>query len=93
MTVNTFARTCSISALFFTCACATPSEPKIVPKEVKVEVTRACVPVDVPAPPTAYADADQSTLSPEERYLAIARANQQRRARLAVVEPVIAGCR
>lgn len=75
-------------------ACQTTSEPRIVTKEVKVPVRVACVPADLPAKPTAYADDDlTATTPPDLRYKAIAAANQERKARLARTEPIIAACR
>lgn len=73
--------------------CATTSEPIIRTVTVKVPVREACVPPDVPPPPQAYADQHAAAMSPDERYLATAKANLERKARLARLEPVIAGCR
>lgn len=73
--------------------CATTAEPQIRTVEVKVPVRVACVPKDVPPAPTSYADENSSHMTPEERYLAIARANQERRARLTRLEPVVELCR
>lgn len=74
-------------------ACATTREPPIRIVETKVEVAKPCVPPDVPPPPARYADENAAELTPEDRYLAVAQANQERKARLARVEPIIAGCR
>ncbi|MFN3585206.1 hypothetical protein [Phenylobacterium sp.] len=76
-------------------ACATNrAEPEIRTVEVQVPVAKACVPADLPAKPSAYADdALDGTTPPDERYRLTATANQQRKARLARIEPVIAACR
>lgn len=74
--------------------CGTTAEPKVRTVEVKVPVARACVPADLPPKPAAYADdALTAGTPPDERYKAIATANQERRARLARTEPVIQACR
>jgi hypothetical protein len=74
-------------------ACATAPEPKIVTKEVKVPVPVSCVPKELPAAPT-YADgALRPTTPPDERYRLTAQANAERRARLALTEPILALCR
>lgn len=81
------------SALFLA-ACQTTAEPQIVTKEVFVPVVKPCVPNDTPQKPLSYADDDlTSTTPPDLRYKAIATANQARKARLARIEPIIAGCR
>lgn len=95
MKLNTFVRHVCVSAVALTCsACATAPEPKVRTVEVRIPIREACVPADLPAKPETYADErlDAGT-PPETRYLAVATANQQRRARLARIEPVIAGCR
>lgn len=74
-------------------ACATTREPPVRIVETKVEVAKPCVPPDVPPPLARYADENAAELTPEDRYLAVAQANQERKARLARVEPIIAGCR
>jgi hypothetical protein len=62
--------------------------------EVEIPIAAACVPKDTPPKPTAYADDGMAQMSdPVERTKARAAANQQRRARLAVLEPIIEGCR
>ena len=75
-------------------ACATTGEPKVITKSVLVPIARACVPSDLPPKPAAYAD-DSLTggTPPDERYKAVAIANQERKARLARTEPIIAACR
>lgn len=74
-------------------SCATTAEPEIRTVTVKVPLRIACVPADLPPPPTSYADENSSHMTPEDRYLAIARANQERRARLTRLEPVVDLCR
>ena len=74
--------------------CATAPEPRIITKEVLVPVVKACVPADLAPKPASYADDGlNSATAPDERYLATARANQERKARLARVEPVLESCR
>ena len=74
--------------------CGTTAEPKVRAVEVKVPIRVACVPSDLPPKPAAYAD-DSLTggTPPDERYKAVAIANQERKARLARTEPIIAACR
>lgn len=75
-------------------ACASVPEERIRIVETKVPVPRACVPLSLEAKPAAYADADLSNgTPPDERYRLTAQANQERKSRLAKIEPVIAGCR
>lgn len=77
-------------------ACATDGvglDPKVEIKEVPILAPVSCVPKDTPQP-GAYADANMASITdPVERMKARAGANQQRKARLAVVEPILAGCR
>ena len=73
--------------------CATKAEPVVRTVEVRVPIREACVPPDVPGAPSRYADEGAAAMTPDERYLATARANKERTARLARIEPVIAGCR
>lgn len=75
--------------------CATPPEPKVRTVEVLVPIRAACVPPEVPPPPASYADDVLPTdpAAAAERYRLTAAASQQRKARLAILEPVIAGCR
>lgn len=73
------------------CATTGAPEPKVVVKEVQVPVLRSCVPKDLPEP-GAYAD-DVPGKDAAERFQKAAGANQQRKARLAVLEPVLAACR
>lgn len=76
-------------------ACVSPGDPKVRTVEVQVPITRACVPADTPPAPAAYPDqgAKDPAVSPHDRYQRIAAANAARDARLAIVEPIIAGCR
>ena len=73
------------------CATTGAPEPKVVVKEVQVPVLRSCVPKDLPEP-GAYAD-DVPGKDAAERFQKAAGANQQRKARLALIEPVLAACR
>lgn len=76
------------------CATPPPPEPRVVTKEVQVPVVKACVPTDTPAPPAHYADEGlQAVADPVERLQRIGAANQQRKQRLAITEPVLAACR
>lgn len=81
------------------CACSSvpKPEPQVRTIEVKVPVREACAPGrdQLPNPPAGYADAGLSADVGDaaERYRRIATANEQRKARLALVEPVIAACR
>lgn len=86
----------SALALCFTQAgCSTAREPVIRTVEVKVPVRQACVPASVPSQPSSYPDDNLPTAAEAaaERYRLIAAANERRKARLAVVEPIISGCR
>lgn len=75
-------------------SCSTTREPAVRMVEVKIPIVQACIPADLPPKPSAYADEKLTAgTPPDERYKAIATANQQRTVRLARVEPVIAGCR
>lgn len=87
------AKAAPIIAALALAGCATTAEPVIRVVEVKTPIRVACIPPDVPPPPTVYADENSSHMTPEERYLAIARANQERRARLSRIEPVVELCR
>lgn len=76
--------------------CATagpPPEPKIVTREVKVEVARPC-PATLPAAPT-YTDTKAALAAaggPEDRYRLMAGNWFKRDARLALIEAVVATC-
>ena len=86
------AATCSILA-----ACATaPAEPKVKIVESHVAVATSCIPKDKdPGQPKPYADANLPTAQEAiaERFQFIAAANEQRKARLAVLEPILSACR
>lgn len=81
-------------ALLALAACTTPSEPKVRTVEVKVPVRQACVPADTPAP-VSYPDARLPTGAEAvaERFQFIAASNEARKARLAILEPIISACR
>lgn len=73
---------------------AAKPDVSIAPKVVTVEVSKPCVPTDVPPAPASYPDDKLTSASaPDERYLATAASNQLRKSRLLTVEPVLAGCR
>lgn len=76
-------------------ACGSLREPRIRTVEVKIPVHVACTPKDFPEAPHAYSDDILPTAADAaaERYRQIAAANEERRARLALVEPVVVGCR
>jgi hypothetical protein len=84
-----------VAPLALLAACGSLREPRIRTVEVKVPIRVACTPKDFPEAPRAYAD-DALPTAPDaaaERYRQIAAANEQRKARLALAEPVVAGCR
>ena len=68
-----------------------PKEPRVVTRDVLVPVVRSCVPKDIPEP-GAYAD-DVPGKDAAERFQKAAGANQQRKARLAILEPILKVCR
>ena len=75
-------------------ACQTAGAPKVVVKEVSIPVVRPCIPAEVPPAPAAYADDGvEMAADPVERMQRRAAANLQRKARLAILEPVVAACR
>lgn len=76
-------------------ACATPGklDPKVEIKDVPVAVAISCVPKDTPAPGAYADDAIAQVQDPVERTKLRGAANQQRKARLAVIEPIVQGCR
>jgi hypothetical protein len=81
-------------ALLLLSGCATPPEPKIQTVQVKVPVVRPCVPADTPKPPAHYADDAITDATPPDQFVILtAKANQERRKRLADVEPIISACR
>lgn len=70
--------------------CATAKAPE----KVFIPLAKACVPDDVPQAPAHYSDHDLGqTSDPAERMRKVGAANLERKARLAVVEPVLAACR
>ena len=86
-------KTFYISAVVLMCLGACATKPT-APIEVRIPVSTPCVSADVPAPPASYADdALASVTDPVERTQRRAAANLQRKARLAIVEPVLAACR
>ena len=83
----------AIPALLLVGACATAPAPKIITREVKIPVSSACVPHDLPAKPAHYADEAITDATSDDQFVILtAKANQERKKRLAEVEPVIAGC-
>jgi hypothetical protein len=85
----------AVAPLVLLAACGSLREPRTRTVEVKVPVRVACTPKGLPEAPAAYAD-DALPIAQDaapERYRQIAAANEQRRARLALLEPVVAGCR
>jgi len=69
-------------------------EPIVVPVEVGVPITGACVP-DTLGPPPAYVDetpALRAARDAAERYQLVLAGREQRRARLNEIEPIIAAC-
>lgn len=87
-----------LSALALALAgCTRPDrpEPKVRVVATSVEIRRPCVDqAQDPGPPIAYADAHlRAAPDAAERYRLTAAANQQRKARLALLEPVLEACR
>jgi hypothetical protein len=79
-------------------ACATaapPPEPRIITKEVKVEVPVSCVPKDTPPAPTFSDTAAALKAAPgaEDRYLLLSGNWFPRDVRLALLESIVASCR
>lgn len=76
------------------CAPRTPHEPRLTPVVAKVPIAVSCVPSTI-GPPPAYADAalPAGSAALVDRYRLRGVASEQRKARLAVVEPIIAACR
>lgn len=83
--------------ILFLAACGTvPAEPKVRVVEAKIAVASSCIPKDKdPGPPKAYADAVLPTGAEAvaQRFQFIAAANEQRKARLALLEPILPACR
>lgn len=80
-----------------TAACETPQppEPEVRIVEVQVPVARSCVPENL-SPAPAYVDtvdALRAAADAAARFLLLAAGREQRVARLAEIEPVVAGCR
>lgn len=77
------------------CATKAPPEPIIKVVEVKVPIAIDCVPKGTPEP-GAYVDTDaalKAAAGPEDRFQLIAAGRIQRNQRLAIVEPILRGCR
>lgn len=78
-------------------ACAThPLEPKIVYRDVSKPVRVPCVPDNLAAAPSSYADDDDALKAAPgagERYQLLTIGREQRKTRLSQTEPVIEGCR
>lgn len=75
-------------ASLFLMGCAHDAPPPVF-------VARSCVPDGFPGPP-AYADTDEAMAAAPgapQRLQLVVTANEQRKARQAVTEPVIQGCR
>lgn len=90
-------RLAALLALFSPAACATqaPPEPVVRVVQIKVPVAASCVPASTPEP-GAYVDTDAAlrlAAGPEDRFQLLAAGRIQRNQRLAIVEPVLRGCR
>lgn len=84
-------------AMFTLAACGSvPAEPKVKIVESHIAVATSCIPRDKdPGPPKPYADANLPTAREAiaQRFQFIAAANEERKGRLAVLEPILAACR
>lgn len=86
----------AVAAAVTLAACSTPSDPKVRVVEVKLAVPTSCIPKDKdPGEPKPYADAVLPTGAEAvaERFRFIAAANEQRKARLAILEALLPPCR
>lgn len=79
--------------LFALSGCASGPPIPAPPKEVVVEVIRPCIGSNVPEPGSYADDGIKAVADPVERMKRRSAANEQRKGRLAIVEPAIAGCR
>jgi hypothetical protein len=95
MKLNTFARHVSVLALSLTCvACATPAEPRIEYREVKVAVPVPCS-AD-PGPDPAFSDTPEALRAAADVFTQVQlllAGRAQRNARLAELGAAVAGCR
>ena len=75
--------------------CATRPEPKVIYRDVKVEVPVTCVPADTMPPPEGLETKESLKSEPDEaiRLTRMAADWAIRVARMEVTEPVVAGCR
>lgn len=83
-----------VTLLLGACQTVKP-EPEVRTVEVAVPVAVSCVPSNTPPRPTYRVSVGDIIGAPtaDERYRLTAAAFQERDARLAVVEPVVDGCR
>lgn len=87
--------TVCLGLLASACATSTLPEPVVNDVEVFIPVPVSCVPESVP-PADPYADTNEALLDAEgvdERFRLLIVGREQRKARLAIVEPVLEGCR
>lgn len=85
---------CTALGMLGGCTTLPKEKPITAPKVVQTPISKACVPADLPAAPATYPDDALTASSPaDERFRLNAAANQARKARLAIVEPVIQTCR
>ena len=80
----------ALALLLLLAACGTPRS-----NNVALPIRVGCMSENVPPPPGSYPDDDLPTAkdAAADRYRLTAAANQRRKARLALLEPVIAACR
>lgn len=63
-------------------------------REVMVPIAAPCITKIIPEPPESYADDGLAQVKdPAERMKRVGAANQQRRSRLAILEPAVKACR
>lgn len=75
------------------CETAPKRDARIETRMVEVPIRESCIPATLPAAPP-YSDDDlKSEPDPAKRLLKVGAANQERRARLAALEPVVEACR
>lgn len=84
----------AIFLLLILAGCSTAPKPSVQIQTVQVPVTAPCVPRAVKdGRPAHYPDEGiERDPDPAARYLHIAQANEMRKARLAIVEPIISTC-
>ena len=83
-----------LAAYLSGCETAGRRDPETRTVEVLVPVSKPCVDPATPQPPDSYSDDGVDQLGdPVERVRRRAAGLQERKARLAILEPVVAACR